>query len=187
MWLLTCLSRAFQTWFIVVKESKITNSLCRHLFHSKLGLTLESGRKIGKSSEKRMKVGGPRTGRVPFEPQQMQTYPSNFLGVTRGMQGLSIGFELDHGSLDRFLACGSISNSGIRVGSWMRVSTRRRVRPSIACLTRVLLVVGCVFPLSSHCVSIANGLNSSNFRDSGQIAFQPICFDFFYLPIRNSN
>ena len=57
-----------------------------------------------------------------FEPQRTKTCPSNFLGETRGVQGLSVEFKLDSGSPDRFMARESVSSFWVYGSAVGRVS-----------------------------------------------------------------
>ena len=121
-----------------------------------------------------------------FEPQRMQTYPLNFLGVTRGMQGLAVRFRLV-----RFTVRRSVSGWGIWVSSWTHVSTwrRRRVSP-LRVLSLWFLDASPPFWL----LHVHRRLPEfNNFRGSGQIPYQPIFFTyqlfyflFFYLKNKSS-
>ena len=167
------------------------NFLYSDLVHSKIGLALESRQKMdeNRALTRLHALAGelPRAGTLTYARTSRAGHTrgqcrqhagrgvfrtptevdfSNFLGVTRVVQGLVVGYGLDRGSS----GCFTEHVSGFGSSFWVICTD---------CSTRVLPsprpFVRCGLP------------EFIQFLDSGQILHQPIFFGFFYLPIYNSN
>ena len=129
-----------------MSRAKITNYLYRDLVHSKIGLALESGRKMGENKAltllhvltedshapshfptRGLHPLGVRAGRGAFQTLANVHLPLEFSGCDTCRT--SVGFRLDCGSLGCFTKC----KSGFQVNRLTRVSGgARRVSPPFA-------------------------------------------------------